>query len=286
MKQILFTFLSIFTIANSNAQKPKENALLWKIEGKNSTQPSYLFGTFHMLCPTDFEMPDTLKSLLSKTNQLFLELDIDDPQMNVKMMKHINMKEGVKLKDLLSTTEYDTAIVLFKQITGMNLKMFESYKPFILSSFLYPRIMACNTIAFEKELSKLAKESNLETKGLETIEDQLSVFDNVPYKTQAKMFIKSLLEIEEGKIQMQKMVAMYKSKNINAMQKTVKGDADLGKHEKVLLHKRNKNWVPIMDKEIATHSTFFAVGAGHLGGKKGVINLLRKSGYTVTPIFY
>lgn len=286
MKQLLLAILSIVTIASSNAQKPKEKTLLWKIEGKNTTQPSYLFGTFHMLCPTDFDIPDTLKSLLSTTNKLFLEIDIDDPQMNVKMMKHINMKDGVKLKDLLSNTEYDTAIIIFKQITGMNLKMFESYKPFILSSFLYPKIMGCNTIAFEKELSKLATENNIETKGLETVEDQLSVFDNVPYKSQAKMFIKSLLEIEEGKAQMKNMVKMYKSKNIKAMQKAVKDDADLGKHQKELLHKRNQNWIPLIEKEIVTQSTFFAVGAGHLAGKKGVIYLLRKSGYTVTPIFY
>jgi len=95
-----------------------------------------------------------------------------------------------------------------------------------------------------------------------------------------------LFELNEGKKQMKKMVALYKSKNIKAMYKSVSNDTDLGSYEKELLDNRNKNWIPVIEKEMATQPIFIAVGAGHLGGKKGVIYLLRKNGYKVTPVKY
>ena len=55
-------------------------------------------------------------------------------------------------------------------------------------------------------------------------------------------------------------------------------------YEDVLLYTRNKNWIPIMEEKMKAHKTFFAVGAGHLGGKNGVIDLLKKAGYKLTPL--
>ncbi len=286
MKQLLIATLSVLTTFASTAQKPKEKALLWKIEGKNLQAPSYLYGTFHMLCPNDYSMNDTIKHLFTKTKQLFLEFDIDDPSLNSKMMKNMAMKNGITLKDLLSPADYDSVAKLFKAKTSISLDMVKTYKPFMLTSMLYPSLMGCATISFEKEFEKMAKADKMEVKGLETIEDQMNVFETIPYKAQAKMLVKTLYEIESGKAQMNEMVQLYKSQDINAMQGNIQGDSDLGKYEKVLLDKRNKNWIPVIEKEIATMPSFIAVGAGHLAGKKGVIYLLRKQGYTVTPIRY
>ena len=55
-------------------------------------------------------------------------------------------------------------------------------------------------------------------------------------------------------------------------------------YEDVLLYTRNKNWIPIMSEQMSTNKTFFAVGAGHLGGKDGVIDLLKKEGFKLTPL--
>jgi uncharacterized protein YbaP (TraB family) len=132
----------------------------------------------------------------------------------------------------------------------------------MLTSMLYPAMLGCAQISFEKEFEKLAKSHSMEIKGLETIEDQLNVFETIPYKVQAKMLMKTLFEMDKGKTQMAEMVELYKSKDINAMQTNIQGDSDLGKYEKVLLNKRNKNWIPVIEKEIATMPTFIAVGAG------------------------
>lgn len=286
MKRFLLFAVSLTATLTSFAQQPKEKSLLWKIEGKNISSPSYLYGTFHMLCPADFSMNDTLKALVKQSKQLFLEIDIDDPSLTSKMMKNIKMKDGKTLKDFLSTKDYDSVAKLFKAKTNIPLSMVDSYKPFMLTSMLYPSLLGCTPIAFEKEFEKLAKADGIEVKGLETIEDQMNVFETIPYSVQAKMLMKTLYEADNGTVQMNEMVQLYKNQDINKMQKGISGDTDLGSYEKTLLDKRNKNWIPVIEKEIAAMPTFIAVGAGHLAGKKGVIYLLRKQGYTVTPISF
>lgn len=286
MKYILACLVSFLTVIECQAQKPKEKSLLWKIEGNDLQAPSYLYGTFHLLCPTDFSMHDTIKQLFSKTNQLYLEIDIDDPELTNKMMKSINMKNGVTIKDLLSPAEYDTIAKLFKEKTKIPFSIVNNYKPFMVTSMLYPSLMECSPIAFEKEFEKLAKAQKVELKGLETIEDQLNVFETIPYQAQAKMLVNTLMEADKSKQQFKQMVELYKSKDIKKMLNNTQGDTDLGKFEKVLLEKRNKNWIPVMEQQIKIMPTFFAVGAGHLAGKNGVIRLLRKQGYKVTPIYY
>ena len=196
------------------------------------------------------------------------------------------MKDNKTLKDFMSEKDYDSLAKIFQEKTKIPLSAVNSYKPFILSSMLYPSMLGCAPIAFEKEFEKMAKSAKMEVLGLETIEDQMNVFDNIPYDVQAKMFMKSVYESEKSKKDFFEMVSMYKTKDVRAMHRNVRGDTDLGNFEKILLDKRNKNWIPIIEKIIADKSTFIAVGAGHLAGKKGVIKLLRKQGYKVEPIMY
>ncbi len=286
MKKFLAFLLATVAAFGAGAQAPKEKTLLWKITGKDVQAPSYLYGTFHLLCPDDFSMPDTVQRAFRQTKQLYLEIDLDDPSMMAKMMKGITMKDGHTLKEYISEKEYDTCARIFKEKTGMPLGMMASYKPFMLTSMLYPSMIGCEPIAFEKEFEKMAKADSMDIKGLETIEDQLAVFDEVPYKAQAKMLVKSLHEMDKGKKQFNEMVALYKTKNVAALHDDVSGDTELGKYETLLLDKRNSNWIPVISRTVAEKPTFIAVGAGHLGGKNGVISLLRKQGYKVTPVMY
>lgn len=286
MKKLLLAIVTLITAIGGFAQQPKEKSLLWKIDGKGLSTPSYLYGTFHMLCPTDFNMNDTLKKLVANSKQMYLEIDIDDPSLNSKMMKGIMMKDGKTLKDLLSVKDYDSVAKLFEATTKIPLKMVETYKPAMLMSILYPSLLGCTPIAFEKEFEKLAKAATIEVKGLETIEDQMNVFETIPYQVQAKMLKQTLFDKQEGKEDMDEIVQLYKKQDIRKMQKAISGDTDLGSYEKTMLDKRNEKWIPIIEREVALMPTFIAVGAGHLAGKKGVIYLLRKQGYTVTPIYF
>lgn len=124
MKLQLATFLlSIVCLTNLNAQK-LENSTLWKIEGNGLQQASYLFGTIHITCDATIE--DDVQKALDATSQVVLEIDMDDPSMQSKMIKGMYMKEGKKLKDLISAEDYIAVDSLFIKNMGMSVKMIEN----------------------------------------------------------------------------------------------------------------------------------------------------------------
>lgn len=287
MKHLVTIFFVFLLVKNINAQQvPTEKTLLWKISGKEIKQPSYIYGTFHLLCANDFLLPDTLIALLHKTKQVYFELKLDDPTLNIKMMQSIMMKDGHDIKEYISKENYDSVAAIFLHKTKLPLTAVSKYKPFILSSLLYPAMLGCTPVSCETEIMKIAKKDSLPINGLETVDFQLKVFDDIPYNIQSKMLEKNLLNFDKSVNELKELVNVYKTKDITKMQKEVADEPEFGKYEDVLLKKRNANWIPIITKQIKDASTFFAVGAGHLGGKNGVLNLLQEAGYTVTPILY
>jgi uncharacterized protein YbaP (TraB family) len=97
------------------------------------------------------------------------------------------------------------------------------------------------------------------------------------------MLMESLDSIEENKQQFQQLVSLYKQQDLEGLQKTMKFSPEMEKFSGLNVE-RNKSWIPVMEQQAKAKSTFFAVGAGHLGGSGGVIELLRQAGYTVKPV--
>ena len=278
---LVITTLSIFSISAQEL----ENSTLWKIEGNGLETPSYLFGTIHITC--DATLEDDVKKALDETTQIVMELDMDDPSMQVKMMKSMYLKDGKTLKDFVSDEEYQTIDSLFINNMGMSVKLLENVKPFFLMSMFYPKMIDCPMQSFELELSKVASEQNEEIYGLETIEEQLKVFDDIPLEDQYA----DLIRMAEGnltkdKATFSKMLKIYKDEDINALIDIMNDDANstMSKHQDILLEQRNKNWISKIGEYAKEQPTFFGVGAGHLPGKNGVIQLLRNAGYTVTAM--
>ena len=132
----------------------------------------------------------------------------------------------------------------------------------------------------------MAKEKQLNIQGLEKLSDQINVLEKIPYKVQSNMLEKMLQNLDSSRLAFLEMTNVYNAKDINKLYEITKSDTDFGDYESTLLDDRNHNWVPVIGQQAIKMPTFFAFGAGHLGGDKGVINLLRKAGYTVKPIFY
>jgi uncharacterized protein YbaP (TraB family) len=168
----------------------------------------------------------------------------------------------------------------------MSLTMLNKTKPILLMSMIYPSLLGCSPEGWETRFQSMGKEKDMELKGLETIQEQMGVFDSIPYKVQAEMFKKTMYGIDSAKQTFKEMVDLYKTKDVDKLYRMSIGDDDFGKYEDVLLNKRNNNWISRMAKEMKVMPTFFAVGAGHLGGRNGVIALLRKKGYKVSPVIY
>lgn len=285
IKRLLaLAIIALTSIFTSNAQQ-LENATLWKISGNGLEEPSYLFGTIHITCDATIE-PD-VKNALDETSQVVLEIDMDDPSMQAKMMQGMYMRDNKTLKDLVSKDDYIAIDTMFKKHLGVSVQMLQNTKPFFLTASLYPKLIDCPMQSFEAEILKIAKEQNEEVKGLETIEDQLNLFDEIPYEDQVKDLVRSAKDnLAYDKSTFAKMLKVYKDENITEMVDMVSDEnySSTAKYQDKLLDNRNKNWIPKIGKYAKEQPTFFGVGAGHLAGENGVINLLRAEGYTVEAV--
>ncbi|MCY7422958.1 MAG: TraB/GumN family protein [Chitinophagaceae bacterium] len=279
-----FVLFGYGSIAQSN--KIEDKTLLWQITGKNIKEPSYLFGTIHIMCPGDIQITDVLKEKFSATRQLFLELKMDDPSMMIEMMKGMKMKDSSTIKSLLGPSSYDSANVLFKKSTGIQLDLFNSIKPILVVSMIYPFLLGCTPDSWENNFQKMAKAQNKPLLGLEKISEQMNVLESIPYKEQADMLAKTLFQIDSTKNIFLNMLEVYKQKDLVQLYTLTTSDRDFGMYERDLLINRNRNWITVITGQVEKIPTFFAFGAAHLGGQEGVINLLRKEGYTIKPVLY
>lgn len=272
-------------VYNADAQVPKEKTLLWEVSGKGITKPSWLFGTIHLMCSDQMKMPKIVEEKFNTSRSLFLEIDMDDPNMMKEMMLGMQMKDSSTLENLMGN-RFDSVSAIFQTATGMPLKMLNTAKPFLLMSMLYPSLLACTPVSWESVFQKMAQEKGIEIQGLEKLEDQMNIIEKIPYKVQSDMFVKMLLNIDSSKKDFNKMLNVYKQKDINELNILTTKEEDFGEYTNILLDDRNHNWIPVIGEQAKKMPTFFAFGAGHMGGEKGVINLLRKAGYTVKPIYY
>ena len=263
------------------------NTLLWEISGHGLREPSYLFGTMHILCAEDAQLSAPLKSIIQKCRKVYFEIDMDDMNEMMGAMKYLRMNDGIKISDLLSKEEYTRLEEYFKKSKSpIPIGMFNRFKPFLLSGLISEQSMNCKQKNGMEEL--IMKEASLRDKqifGLETVEFQASLFDSIPYEKQAKELINYIDSIESYKQSTKEMMEVYRKQNLDQLDSLVrKSDPGMNEYMDLLLYGRNRRWVRQMPNIMREGTLLFAVGAGHLAGEQGVINLLRKEGYVLKPI--
>jgi uncharacterized protein YbaP (TraB family) len=293
MKRLLFYSLSTILFMSCKAQsdhsfvkQKNDNTLLWKVSGNGLQKPSFLFGTFHLLCKDDIHFSNQLQKAMKVSDKIYMEMDMDDPSTMLGGMLYMNMKNDTTLESLYTPEEYQRLKNYFSDTLKMPVMLLQRAKPYFLVALLYPRMMDCSSPAgVEEELMKIAKEDKKEIKGLETIQFQASVFDSIPYEWQAKELLKNIDSFSVYKNEFETMLRFYKNQQLDSI-KNLMGKSESGeeKYDDLLLNNRNKNWVKQLKQIMKNESVFVAVGTGHLVGEKGLISLLKKEGYKVEPL--
>lgn len=277
---------------------PSENALLWKVSGNGLKKSSYVFGTIHLIPKTAFQFSDQAREALKNSKVVAFEIDMKEMtnlRTQFSLLTKAFMAGGKTLRDLLPAEDYTFVREKMKD-KGLPLSMLERMKPMFLSTLIATDGDEAGAMqgsgamtSVEMEIFRMSKRSRLASTGLETADYQLSIFDSIPYADQARLLVESLRTsdtLEAGKTgQLQQMIDLYQSQDITSMQRLI-GEEALGikGYEELLLNRRNRNWIPVMGRLMRTQPTFFAVGAGHLGGSTGVVSLLRQAGYRVEPL--
>lgn len=283
--------MSLFAIASVAQQGKPSNTLLWKVSGNGLEKPSYLFGTIHMLCKEDAYLGTKLVDAIGNAGKVYLELDMDNLFEMFSVMSKMKMKNDTTLADLLTKEEYEKVKEHFSKNNSMlPFSVVETYKPMIASSLLMEsNFAACEErVAMEQLIMNEAKKKGVTVAGLETMAYQMSIFDSIPYQLQAKELVKSISSGDkesEGDKEFREMMNAYKEQDLEKLGKMIsKTDDGMMQYQDLLLNNRNRNWVEKLKTIMPETSVVVAVGAGHLPGEQGVIKLLRKAGYTVTPV--
>ena len=284
MKKQILSIFTIFFLLITIVNAQESNSLLWKVEG-DKIQTSYIFGTIHMLPQKDFLMPQKVKDAFENTDEIYLELDMDSPEMMQEMMKEMMIEKDDQLSNHVDSTEYKLLDTYLKENAGMGFAQFNKFKPLFMSSTIINSLMGKQIASYELNFVGMAKEAEKELKGLETVADQMSVFDSISYEKQLDDLVEMLEDLEETKSLYANMVSTYKSENIDSLFNFTLSyfDNDQKMIDGLLLN-RNKNWVKKIPEISKYKKIFYAVGAGHLGGDNGVIQLLKNEGFKVTPL--
>jgi len=284
-RKLVVIFFFTLCSMQSIAQRDKSNTLLWEIRGNGLNEPSYLFGTIHMICKEDFLLSESVKQKFASSKQIYLELDMDDPQLQGKVMQQMQLRGKESLKEKFSETDFNKLDAFLKKELNMNLSMFDSFKPMMVMSLLAQRSLPCVTMeSYDLNLVKMASEQKKELLGLEKVEEQIGVFDAIPDSLEIRSIMNMVNDFDAQKKEFTRMIAIYKSQDLEALYQLMVESPEMMGSQELLLDRRNRNWIPVMESAMKNSSTFFAVGAGHFGGSQGVLELLRNKGYKVKGI--
>jgi uncharacterized protein len=260
-----------------------QNTLLFEIQGKGLKAPSYVFGTMHLVCPDRFQTPEKVKTSLGKVEQLVLELDMGSPKFKENMQKALLYPEGQDLQKNMTPKAFDSLKTWFSENAGIDLAKLKQMKPLGLMSFMYMKMLNCMPQSVEDRLVAIVAEIKKPVIGLESAAFQANLFEGAG--DPAEMVMELVRKPKEANAELDTLVSLYEKEDVDGLFRAIQQSRFSGEgFQKTLLEDRNKAWIPKIEALCKEKASFIAVGAGHLGGPLGLIELLKKQGFTVTPV--
>ena len=278
--KMFFLLISISCFAQN------KKSLIWKISGNGLIESSYLFGTIHAIPKDDFFIPNFLKSSILECKNMVLEAgEEEDLSITDTFLKNeFLMPNGQTIIKLYKPSDYEYLKNYFKDTLKISLTKLIFLKPtwilFAISPYWFK-----NHVAYESFLLNKAIETNKNIIVLETIKEKFAFFNKISIKQQSEMLLNSIKERVKERIKIQTLTKMYLEQDINQLNKEIKSQLkQYPKYYNNMITNRNALWINKIDSLIKKESCFIAVGAGHLGGKDGLIIKLKKLGYDVDPL--
>jgi hypothetical protein len=286
MKKILFV-LSVLLSFSLSAQY---NSLLWKITGNGLKKPSYLYGTMHTSDARVFNFSDSLMPFFNASKAYAMELD-PVTAFDFSIVSKITMGKGYSLKKMIPDTDYLFLDSVMRKEVGYSVKMFDNVAPVFTMSLLEMKSMGLSdsSIKGNKEVldvyfHNLAKKKKKKLIGIETVEEQLGALNSLTYQEQADMLLAELHAMRGNSSEGTELVEYYLQQDLDKLA-AMNSVTDMPeKFYTALVTNRNVRMADRIAVFIQEQTVFVAIGALHLPGPGGVIELLRKKGYTVYPV--
>lgn len=277
-------------VTGANAQ------LLWKISGNGLSKPSYMVGTHHVAPISTLDSIKGFDEALESADAVYGEVvmaDMNAPEAQQKMMamamapadsmltvvltpEQFKMVDSVVQKYTMGQTTLAQIAMMKPAIVGVQLAMLQSMKAF-------PGFNAAEQL--DQEVQRRGEAAGKKIGGLETVDFQLNMLLGEPIATQAEDLVDMARKDEGMEEFAHKLADSYRAQDLDEMLRLML-DSEMGTSEaemERMITSRNVTWVESLKTLLPEESVMICVGAGHLPGDKGLINLLRSAGYTVEP---
>lgn len=300
MKKIFLSLLLAFVaVVAGNAQ------LLYKISGCDLDSPSYIVGTYHLAPATFVDSIPGARATLEAVEVVCGEVvmsEMESLENMDKVQKAMFLPSGKSLADVLDADEMASLNAYMLELLGVSLEnpmlmeQMGRLTPTALSTQLQlvqymkltPGFDPMNLI--DAYFQKVAVEAGKKVKGLETVDFQIAMlYKSATIERQKQQLLCMVENNEYYSLQMKELSAAYFAQDMETLwsitEEELGNDCDSTPKEKeALLYGRNKAWVAKMPKMMDKASTLFVVGAAHLPGEQGVLELLKAKGYTVEVV--
>ena len=286
--KIWLPYVFVLLLSGQEIHAQTRSSLLWEIFGKGLKHSSYLYGTIHSFDSRAFGFAKIAESRISLCDAFGMEINMENMQgANIfGMMKYLTMRGDTTLKMLITDAQYKKLDKYFRDSMGIALGTFNKMKPLFISGLLESKEMSQDSANFLDEyLMKKAEDKDKEIIGIETIEEQVKALDLIPLKEQAAMLMDMVDPDSSKKEQIEiDLVDIYALGNLDSIYSYYKKQDLSNTFNVALITDRNHRMADRIDSIMHQKRLFTAIGAMHLPGEEGVINLLRKKGYRVVAV--
>jgi uncharacterized protein len=261
---------------------------LWELHGKHNTV--YLLGSIHVLRPRDYPLAPALLEAYGDAKSVLMEVNMEEigsAEVQTEMLGSAMLSEGKTLTGILGAERYARADALAREV-GVELSLFDQFAPWFVAEAISQQQLT--QLGFQPEsgvemyFMGRARTDGKSMAGLETIHDQISVFENMSMDTQADYLLSSLEQAHGLAAEVDSMVHAWQRGDtqwfVNELQSEFGRDPRL--YQSVLVA-RNRKWVPKIEALLNDDKNYLViVGTGHLVGPGSVIDLLKKDGIGAT----
>jgi len=288
MKRLqLILVLLVACISMSHAQ------LLWKITGKGLKEPSYIFGTHHLIPIQFLDSIHGLYPAFNSAKTVVSELVLNNIDASPKIQKAALLPDTVTIQSLLSKADYDFANEEIKNTMRMSLDNMNKMHPSLIAT-IYELGVYKTSAHFDENTKSdsyfqlVAAQKGIPVVGLETVDKQIDLLFPKDLKKEAQRLVETVRNKTILIKELTEMNSLYRCGNIDELEKLSEQSNTQWKisdeESKAMIDDRNIEWVKQLPDLMKKNSCFVAVGALHLPGINGVLHLLKKEGYKVTAV--
>ena len=280
---LLFTCLAL----NISYGQQIENSIFWEVSGNGLSSPSYIYGTVKFISTKDYFLSKNVKNKLKASKVFATETLLDHHSLH-ELNKAAHLPHHQSVKDILSADQFGKLKKIFSErLKVSNLKfdmVYSQFKPVVLSTTMTRLSLGKNVRYYELELSKFANKNGLITLGLETASREIKAIESYDQESQIEALSHTIANFDKQIADYNAMIKAYKLGDLHKTLDYTLHPSEANEEFRVnFFDKRNAEWIPHIEKIMKQSGAFFAIGAAHLADENGIVNLLRKNGYTVKP---